>query len=50
MGTAEECARRIRAYELAGVQRIFIWPAADEIQQLRAFAERVMPLLSTVRP
>jgi probable F420-dependent oxidoreductase len=47
MGTAEECAHRIRAYAAAGVQRIFIWPAADEIQQLRVFAERVMPLVAT---
>lgn len=45
MGTAEECAHRVRAYEAAGVQRMFIWPAADEIQQLRIFAERVVPLL-----
>jgi alkanesulfonate monooxygenase SsuD/methylene tetrahydromethanopterin reductase-like flavin-dependent oxidoreductase (luciferase family) len=44
MGTAEECANRVRAYAAAGVQRIFIWPAADEIRQLRIFAERVMPL------
>ena len=44
MGTAQECAHRVRSYAAAGVQRIFIWPAADEIQQLRIFAERVMPL------
>jgi alkanesulfonate monooxygenase SsuD/methylene tetrahydromethanopterin reductase-like flavin-dependent oxidoreductase (luciferase family) len=47
MGTPEECARRVRAYRDAGVQRIFIWPAADEIAQLRIFAERVMPLVAS---
>lgn len=45
MGSAEECARRVRAYQAAGVQRIFIWPAADEMEQLRVFAERVMPMV-----
>jgi alkanesulfonate monooxygenase SsuD/methylene tetrahydromethanopterin reductase-like flavin-dependent oxidoreductase (luciferase family) len=47
MGTAEACAERIRAYQAAGVQRIVIWPAADEIAQLRIFAEQVMPLVAT---
>jgi probable F420-dependent oxidoreductase len=47
MGTAEECAQRVRSYAAAGVQRIFIWPAADEIQQIRIFAEHVMPLAAT---
>jgi alkanesulfonate monooxygenase SsuD/methylene tetrahydromethanopterin reductase-like flavin-dependent oxidoreductase (luciferase family) len=43
MGSAEECIARVRAYHAAGVQRIFVWPAADELEQLRIFAERVMP-------
>jgi len=46
MGSAEECARRVRVYADAGVQRIFIWPAADEIRQLEIFASRVLPQIS----
>ena len=43
LGGPEECIGLVRAYADAGVQRIFIWPAANEIEQLRIFAEQVMP-------
>jgi alkanesulfonate monooxygenase SsuD/methylene tetrahydromethanopterin reductase-like flavin-dependent oxidoreductase (luciferase family) len=43
MGTPNDCIRLVRSYAEAGVQRIFIWPADDEIEQLRIFAEQVMP-------
>ena len=46
IGSAEQCAERIDAYVDAGVQRIFLWPLGDEIEQLRAFRTQVMPLLS----
>jgi alkanesulfonate monooxygenase SsuD/methylene tetrahydromethanopterin reductase-like flavin-dependent oxidoreductase (luciferase family) len=45
MGSAQECARRVRAYGAAEVERIFIWPATDELRQLKVFAEQVMPLV-----
>ena len=45
IGSAEECARKVLAYERAGAQRIFLWPLADERAQLEAFRERVVPLL-----
>ena len=45
IGPAEECAARLRAYEPAGAQRIFLWPLADERAQLELFRERVLPLL-----
>jgi alkanesulfonate monooxygenase SsuD/methylene tetrahydromethanopterin reductase-like flavin-dependent oxidoreductase (luciferase family) len=43
LGTPERCIEIARAYAAAGVQRIFIWPAADEMRQVRLFAEQVMP-------
>jgi probable F420-dependent oxidoreductase len=45
IGSAEECAVRLRAYEHAGAQRVFLWPLADERAQLELFRERVVPLI-----
>jgi alkanesulfonate monooxygenase SsuD/methylene tetrahydromethanopterin reductase-like flavin-dependent oxidoreductase (luciferase family) len=47
MGSAEECAAKLRAYARAGAQRIFLWPIADERAQLEAFRERVVPLIES---
>jgi alkanesulfonate monooxygenase SsuD/methylene tetrahydromethanopterin reductase-like flavin-dependent oxidoreductase (luciferase family) len=47
IGSAEGCAARMRAYEPAGAQRIFLWPLADERAQLEVFRERVVRLLDT---
>ena len=33
------------AYKAAGVQRVFIWPIKDEIEQLRIFKQKIMPLV-----
>ena len=46
IGSAEECAARLSAYERAGAQRVFLWPLADERAQLEVFRERVVPLLA----
>jgi probable F420-dependent oxidoreductase len=45
IGSAEECAAKLRAYEPAGAQRVFLWPLADECAQLQVFRDRVIPLL-----
>ncbi len=45
IGSAEECAEKLLAYEHAGAQRVFLWPLADERAQLEVFRERVVPLL-----
>jgi probable F420-dependent oxidoreductase len=45
VGPAEECAERLAAYLAAGVQRIFLWPVADELRQLVVFQERIAPLV-----
>jgi alkanesulfonate monooxygenase SsuD/methylene tetrahydromethanopterin reductase-like flavin-dependent oxidoreductase (luciferase family) len=45
VGPAEECAERLREYERAGVQRVFLWPVGEPIEQLERFGEGVLPLL-----
>jgi probable F420-dependent oxidoreductase len=50
IGSAEACAARLRAYERAGAQRVFLWPLTDERSQLEVFRERVMPLLDGEQP
>jgi hypothetical protein len=39
-------AERLAAWREAGVQRVFLWPVADELEQLRRFAELVRPALA----
>jgi alkanesulfonate monooxygenase SsuD/methylene tetrahydromethanopterin reductase-like flavin-dependent oxidoreductase (luciferase family) len=46
IGTAEQCAERINAYQQAGAQRILLWPLGNEIEQLNAFQTQVRPLLA----
>ena len=51
IGSAEQCAERISAYQDAGAERIFVWPLADELHQLERFREQVVPLVaSATRP
>jgi alkanesulfonate monooxygenase SsuD/methylene tetrahydromethanopterin reductase-like flavin-dependent oxidoreductase (luciferase family) len=45
IGPPEECASKLRAYQKAGVANVFIWPLADETEQLQVFAKRVAPLV-----
>ena len=45
IGSAEQCAERISAYADAGAQRVFVWPLADDLDQLEAFARDVIPLV-----
>jgi alkanesulfonate monooxygenase SsuD/methylene tetrahydromethanopterin reductase-like flavin-dependent oxidoreductase (luciferase family) len=47
VGSAEQCAERINTYVEAGARRIFIWPVADELRQLEAFRENVVPRISS---
>jgi alkanesulfonate monooxygenase SsuD/methylene tetrahydromethanopterin reductase-like flavin-dependent oxidoreductase (luciferase family) len=46
IGSAEQCAERISAYAEAGAERVFVWPLADDLRQLEAFRENVVPLVS----
>jgi probable F420-dependent oxidoreductase len=45
IGPAEAFAEKLAAFRSAGVQRVFIWPVADEVRQLTLFHEKVIPLL-----
>ena len=45
VGAPEVCAEKSRVYKTAGVQRVFIWPIKDEIEQLRIFKQKVVPLV-----
>ena len=45
IGPAEECAEKLAAYARAGAQRVFIWPLANELEQLDRFQSRVAPLV-----
>jgi alkanesulfonate monooxygenase SsuD/methylene tetrahydromethanopterin reductase-like flavin-dependent oxidoreductase (luciferase family) len=47
VGPAEALAEKLSAFAEAGVQRVFIWPVANEINQLERFSEGVLPLLSS---
>jgi alkanesulfonate monooxygenase SsuD/methylene tetrahydromethanopterin reductase-like flavin-dependent oxidoreductase (luciferase family) len=45
VGSPETCAEKLAAYKAAGVQRLFIWPIKDEIEQLAVFQQKVAPLV-----
>ena len=44
VGSAEQCAEKIAGYKVAGAQRMFLWPIADELRQLETFQEQVAAL------
>ncbi len=44
-GPPEACTEKLAAYQVAGAQRIFLWPIAEEERQLEVFIRRVAPLL-----
>ena len=50
IGSAEVCAERLSAFAQAGAQRLFVWPLADELDQLRLFWERVVPQVESPLP
>ncbi|HXV81819.1 MAG TPA: LLM class flavin-dependent oxidoreductase [Candidatus Binatia bacterium] len=43
VGSPEVCAEKLASYKTVGVQRVFLWPIRDEIEQLRIFKEKVAP-------
>lgn len=46
IGPPELFAEKLTAFAKAGVQRVFIWPVADEVQQLERFWNDVRPLVA----
>jgi alkanesulfonate monooxygenase SsuD/methylene tetrahydromethanopterin reductase-like flavin-dependent oxidoreductase (luciferase family) len=45
IGSAQECARKLAAYQQNGVQRVYLWPVADELKQIKIFMTKVVPLI-----
>jgi probable F420-dependent oxidoreductase len=43
VGPADLFASKLAAFARAGVQRVFVWPVADELGQLEAFCDQVRP-------
>jgi alkanesulfonate monooxygenase SsuD/methylene tetrahydromethanopterin reductase-like flavin-dependent oxidoreductase (luciferase family) len=41
VGSPEVCAEKLASYKAAGVERVFIWPIKDVIEQLRIYDLRV---------
>lgn len=46
IGAPELFAEKLSDFARAGVQRVFIWPVADEQRQLELFCEKVRPLVA----
>jgi alkanesulfonate monooxygenase SsuD/methylene tetrahydromethanopterin reductase-like flavin-dependent oxidoreductase (luciferase family) len=46
IGPPELFAEKLTAFAKAGVQRVFIWPVADEVNQLERFWNEVRPLVA----
>ena len=46
VGPAELFAEKLSAFAHAGVQRVFVWPVADEAHQLELFWETVRPAIA----
>ena len=45
IGSPEHFAEKLSAFARAGLQRVFIWPVADEQRQLELFWNKVRPLV-----
>lgn len=49
IGPPELFAEKLAAFAEAGVQRVFIWPVADELHQLERFWNEVVPMVAPRR-
>jgi alkanesulfonate monooxygenase SsuD/methylene tetrahydromethanopterin reductase-like flavin-dependent oxidoreductase (luciferase family) len=47
IGSAQSCAEKLAAYQPVGVQRLYLWPLADELEQIEIFMRRVVPLMGS---
>lgn len=48
IGSALRCAEKLAAYQKVGVQRVYLWPVADELEQITIFMERVVPMIEQI--
>jgi alkanesulfonate monooxygenase SsuD/methylene tetrahydromethanopterin reductase-like flavin-dependent oxidoreductase (luciferase family) len=47
IGSAQSCAEKLAAYQAVGVQRVYLWPVADELEQIKIFMRQVVPLIES---
>jgi hypothetical protein len=47
IGPVEACVEKVDAYRKAGLQRMLLWPVADELHQLQRCAEHLGPLVAS---
>jgi hypothetical protein len=47
VGSAHDCAKKLAAYRHVGVQRLYLWPLADELEQIEIFMTQVVPLMES---
>ena len=47
IGSALSCAEKLAAYQRVGVQRIYLWPLADELEQIQIFMKQVVTLIGS---
>ena len=45
IGSAQSCAEKLAAYQKVGVQRVYLWPLAEELKQIKIFISQVVPLI-----
>jgi alkanesulfonate monooxygenase SsuD/methylene tetrahydromethanopterin reductase-like flavin-dependent oxidoreductase (luciferase family) len=45
IGSVQKCAEKLAAYHAVGVQRIYLWPLANELDQIEVFMNQVVPLI-----
>jgi alkanesulfonate monooxygenase SsuD/methylene tetrahydromethanopterin reductase-like flavin-dependent oxidoreductase (luciferase family) len=45
IGSAQNCAEKLAAYKNVGVQRVYLWPLANELEQIKIFMRQVVPLI-----
>jgi len=46
IGSAKDCAEKLTAYQNVGVQRVYLWPLANELEQIKIFMRQVVPLIN----
>lgn len=45
IGSAQECAEKLMAYQNAGAMRVYLWPITEELEQIKIFMGQVAPLI-----
>jgi alkanesulfonate monooxygenase SsuD/methylene tetrahydromethanopterin reductase-like flavin-dependent oxidoreductase (luciferase family) len=45
IGSVQDCAEKLADYQKVGVQRVYLWPLANELEQINVFMREVVPLI-----